>query len=38
MLAGTVPIEKEKVMKAVRHGMGTRTLQKFSRKSFLALL
>jgi uncharacterized protein (DUF4213/DUF364 family) len=35
MLAGTVPIDKQNVLKAVRHGMGTPVLQKFSRKSFL---
>ncbi|RZB34692.1 MAG: uncharacterized protein SRB1_00460 [Desulfobacteraceae bacterium Eth-SRB1] len=34
MLAGTVPTEKENVLKAVRHGMGTRFIHKFSRKSF----
>ena len=33
MLAGTVPIEKEKVLKAIRHGTGTPIIQKFSRKS-----
>ena len=38
MLAGTVPIDKEKTIKAVRHGMGTPVLHKFSRKSFLSLL
>ena len=37
MLAGTVPIDKEHVLKAIRHGMGTPVLQKFSRKSFLSL-
>ena len=37
MLAGTVPIDKEKTLKAVRHGMGTPVLHKFSRKSFLSL-
>ena len=37
MLAGTVPIDKEKVLKAIRHGMGTPVLQKFSRKAFLSL-
>jgi uncharacterized protein (DUF4213/DUF364 family) len=36
MLAGTVPFEKELVIKAIRHGAGTRILQKFSRKVFLA--
>jgi uncharacterized protein (DUF4213/DUF364 family) len=38
MLAGTVPIDKEPVLKAVRHGLGTRFIHKFSRKSFLAFL
>jgi len=37
MLAGTVPIEKENVLKAVRHGAGTPVIQKFSRKSYLTL-
>ncbi len=35
MLAGMVPVEKENVLKAVRHGMGTPVIQKFSKKSFL---
>jgi hypothetical protein len=35
MLAGTVPIEKDRIIKAVRHGMGTPVLHRFSRKSFL---
>lgn len=37
LLAGTVPIDKEKILKAVRHGMGTPVLHRFSRKSFLSL-
>jgi len=37
MLAGTVPIDREKVLKAIRHGMGTPVLQKYSRKSYLTL-
>ncbi|QTA91223.1 DUF364 domain-containing protein [Desulfonema magnum] len=37
MLAGTVPVEKEKVLKAVRHGTGTPVIQRFSKKSFLDL-
>ena len=37
MLAGTVPLDKEQVLKAIRHGMGTPVLQKFSRKSYLIL-
>ena len=35
MLAGTVPLDKDNIIKAVRHGMGTPVLHKFSRKSFL---
>ena len=38
MLAGTVPLEKDKILKATRHGMGTPVLHKFSRKSYLALM
>ncbi len=34
MLAGTVPLKKENVLKAIRHGMGTPVIHKFSRKSF----
>ena len=37
MLAGTVPIDKANILKAIRHGMGTPVLQKFSRKSYLNL-
>jgi len=37
MLAGTVPIDTANVLKAIRHGMGTPVLQKFSRKSYLSL-
>jgi len=37
MLAGTVPIEKDNILKAIRHGMGTPVLHKFSRKSYLPL-
>ena len=37
MLAGTVPMDKANVLKAIRHGMGTPVLQKFSRKSYLRL-
>jgi uncharacterized protein (DUF4213/DUF364 family) len=37
MLAGTVPLNKEKILKAIRHGMGTPVLHKFSRKSYLEL-
>ena len=35
ILAGTVPVEKGQVLKAVRHGLGTRYIHKFSKKSFL---
>ena len=35
MLAGTVPLEKEKILKAIRHGMGTPVLHRYSRKSYL---
>lgn len=38
ILAGMVPLDKEKVLKAVRHGAGTMMIQRFSRKSFLSLL
>ena len=38
MLAGTVPIDKENILKAIRHGVGTPVLQKFSRKSYLNLM
>ena len=37
MLAGTVPLDRENIIKAVRHGMGTRVLHRFSRKSYLEL-
>ena len=37
MLAGTVPLDRENLIKAVRHGMGTPVLHRFSRKSYLDL-
>ena len=37
MLAGTVPLDKKNLLGAIRHGMGTPVLQKYSRKSYLAL-
>ena len=37
MLAGTVPLDKDNIIKAVRHGRGTPVLQRYSRKSYLAL-
>jgi uncharacterized protein (DUF4213/DUF364 family) len=38
MLAGTVATDKDNILKAVRHGMGTPILHKFSRKSYLSLV
>ena len=35
MLAGTVPVDNGKTLKAIRHGMGTPVLHKHSRKVFL---
>lgn len=35
ILAGTVPVEREPILKAVRNGHGTPALQKFSRKAYL---
>jgi uncharacterized protein (DUF4213/DUF364 family) len=35
MLAGTVPVDKEMTLKAIRHGMGTPVLHRYSRKVFL---
>ena len=37
MLAGTVPLDKEMTLKAIRHGMGTPVLHKHSRKVFLQI-
>ena len=37
MLAGTAPIDQENTLKAVRHGMGTPVLHRYSRKVFLTL-
>lgn len=37
MLAGTVPMQKENVLKAVRHGQGTPFIQKFSQKCYLTI-
>jgi uncharacterized protein (DUF4213/DUF364 family) len=36
-LAGTVPIENEPILKAVRHGLGTPYLHKYSKKATLVL-
>ncbi len=35
MLAGTVPVDQKQTLKAIRHGMGTPVLHRFSRKVFL---
>ena len=37
ILAGTAPMDKDSVMKAVRHGQGTPVIQKYSRKVYLEL-
>ena len=37
LLAGTVPVDQEAVMKAVRHGAGTPVIHRFSRKVHLSL-
>ena len=37
MLAGTVPIKKDNILKAIRHGMGTPELHRFSRKAYIEL-
>lgn len=37
VLAGTVPQDKEKTLKAIRHGQGTPVLQKFGRKPYLEI-
>jgi len=34
MLAGTVPVDKKKVLKAIRHGIGTRFIHRYSKKSY----
>jgi uncharacterized protein (DUF4213/DUF364 family) len=37
MLAGTVPLDKEKILKAIRHGMGTPVLHRYSRKVYWSI-
>ena len=37
VLAGTVPVDQEKVLRAVRHGAGTPIIQKYGRKVHLIL-
>lgn len=34
MLAGTVPTDREKALKVVRHGVGTRQIHQFSKKAY----
>ena len=34
MLAGTVPMDKAKVLKAIRHGLGTPHIHRYSKKAF----
>ncbi|MFW6325420.1 MAG: Rossmann-like domain-containing protein, partial [Desulfovermiculus sp.] len=36
-LAGTAPVEREKVLQAVRNGAGTRMIQRYSRKVYVNL-
>lgn len=37
ILAGTVPVDREKVLQAVRYGAGTRHIQQYSRKVYALL-
>lgn len=37
LLAGTAPLDKEKVLKVIRHGMGTRMIHKYSKKVLLRI-
>lgn len=37
LLAGTAPIKKNRVLKAIRHGFGTPVIQKFSKKTYLVI-
>ena len=37
ILAGTVPVDREKVLQAVRNGAGTRHIQQYSRKVYALL-
>ncbi len=37
ILAGTVPLDKDKVLKAIRHGTGTPNIQRYSKKVYLVL-
>lgn len=38
VLAGTVPTNRDRVLKAIRHGKGTPMLQKYSRKSYYSFI
>lgn len=37
MLAGTVPVDQDGVLKAIRNGKGTKIIHQFSRKSYITL-
>ncbi len=37
LLAGTVPLDSKAVLQCIRHGAGTRSIHKFSRKAFTEL-
>ena len=37
-LAGMVPLEKENILKAIRHGSGTPVLKRFCRKACLSII
>jgi hypothetical protein len=37
LLAGTVPMERDKVLAAIRHGAGTPVIQRFSKKAYVAV-
>jgi uncharacterized protein (DUF4213/DUF364 family) len=37
VLAGTVPLNRDEILRAIRHGKGTPALQKHSRKAYLVL-
>jgi hypothetical protein len=34
-LAGTVPVDKDSVLRAIRHGVGTPIIHRFSRKVYM---
>ena len=38
ILAGTVPLDKERLLKAIRHGAGTPVIQRSSRKAYLNII